>query len=361
MLGDWLRASGLTVRHLAAARQMSAPFVVLDERWPHHGPHSGYLITTEIGPLLPRNDRLLPHPLRKFLSRLMEDDLWEPRMLAQLMLRVGNAKVLHLVTGDFDTWICRKRANWLKTKMTATFHQPVDRLREIASKLERGMLDGIVCVSRNQMAILEHLVSPGRCVFIPHGVDTEFFEQAPTTDADAHPLLLAVGVHRRDFITLMSAARIIKSRRPDVRVRLIGPRDGVAGVVQDGVVEVVSDLSDAELRAAYRESSMLFLPLDEATANNALLESMATGRPAVITDLPAIHDYTTGDAALFCRRGDVQAHAEAALGLLDDSSLRARMGSAAYNRALDFSWPRVRKLLLTFLQEVCESTAEPIP
>jgi glycosyltransferase involved in cell wall biosynthesis len=352
MLRDWVRASGLTIEHLAQARRSRAPIVFLDQRWHHHGAHSGYLISSGIGPVLPRDDRIFPYPVRKYLSRRMADDAWEARLLLHTTLRAGRAKVLHLVDGDFDTWVFRKRPRWLKTKITATFHQTPDRLEEIAKTLRAGMLDGIVCVSRVQIPLVEHLVPDGRCLFIPHGVDTDFFAEAPPAAAAGSPLLLAVGAHRRDFATLMAAARIIKSSRPDARVRLIGPRDAVARVAQDGVVETVSDVSDAELRAAYRDALMLFLPLEAATANNALLESMATGRPAVITDLAAIRDYTTTEAALLCPQGDAQAHAEAALTLLEDTSLCARMGRAARDRVLDFSWPGVRRSMTAYLQDI---------
>jgi glycosyltransferase involved in cell wall biosynthesis len=352
MLRDWLRASGLTIKHLLQARRSRAPVVFLDQRWHHHGAHSGYLINSGIGPALPRGDRILPYPVRKALSRLTADDELEARFLLHTTLRAGRAQLLHLVDGDFDTWVFRRRSRWLKTRITATFHQTPDRLAEIAKTLRAGILDGIVCVSRVQIPLVEHLVPVGRCVFIPHGVDTEFFAAAAPAPAASNPLLLAVGAHRRDFDTLMAAARIIKARRPDARVRLIGPREAVAHVAQDGVVETVSDVSDAGLRAAYRDARMLFLPLEAATANNALLESMATGRPAVITDLAAIRDYTTPQAALLCPPGNAQAHAEAALTLLEDAPRCEAMGRAARSRALDFSWPGVRRAMAEYLNEV---------
>jgi glycosyltransferase involved in cell wall biosynthesis len=352
MLREWMRASGLTIKHLAEARQSRAQIAFLNQRWHHHGAHSGYLIGGDLGPALPRDDRIFPYPIRRSLARLTTDDAWEARLLSHLMLRVGRTKVLHLVDGDFDTWVYRKRPRWLKSKITATFHQTPDRLEDIVKTLRAGMLDGIVCVSRIQIPLVKHLVPESRCIFIPHGVDTDFFSETPPVLPASNPLLLAVGVHRRDFATLIAAARIIKARRPGARVRLIGPRDAVAGVAQDGVVETVSNLSDVELRAAYRDAHMLFLPLQAATANNALLESMATGRPAVITDLPAIHDYTTGEAALFCPPGDAYAHAEAALHLLADPSRCASMGRAARCRALSFSWPDVRRSLGAFLQDI---------
>jgi glycosyltransferase involved in cell wall biosynthesis len=352
MLRDWMRASGLTIAHLAQARRSRAPLVFLDQRWHHHGAHSGYLISSDLGSALPRDDRIFPHPVYKSVSRLTKDDRWEARLILHAMLRMGRAKVVHLVDGDFDAWAYCKRPLWLKSKITASFHQTPDRLEDIVKTLRAGMLDGIVCVARVQIPLLQHLVPSGRCVFIPHGVDTDFFVETPLPRVTDNPQLLAVGAHRRDFATLMAAARIIKSRRPDVRVRLVGPRSTIARVTEHGVADTASDLSDVELRSAYRDAQMLFLPLEAATANNALLESMATGRPAVITDLPAIREYTTAEAALFCPPGDAQAHADAALKLLEDPLLCARMGRAARDRALDFRWPGVRRLLATFLQDV---------
>jgi glycosyltransferase involved in cell wall biosynthesis len=353
MFRDWMHAAGRAIGHLAEARRHRPPIVFLNQRWSHHGAHSGYLIDVATGPTLPRDERVFPHPLKLLVGRVLKDSAWEPRLLSHLMLRAGGSQLLHLVDGDFDTWAYSKRPRWLNTKITATFHQTPDRLGEIVKTLRAGMLDGIVCVSRDQLSLLEHLVPDGRCVFIPHGVDTGFFDEAPAAPAVDSALLLAVGVHRRDFATLMAAARIIKSRRPGTRIRLIGPRERIADVARSGSVETVSDLSDVELRAAYREASLLFLPLEAATANNALLESMATGRPAVITDLPGIRDYTAPDAARLCARGDAEAHACAALELLEDDSLRERMGRAARRRALEFHWPTVWTALAAYLRGVC--------
>jgi len=354
MLREWKIAVARTMEGFGAVRGARQPIVFLDQRWHHHGEHSGYLVANGGGLSLPRDGRLLPYPISRCVARIKRDDQWEHRLIIQLMLRAGNAKVLHLVDGDFDGWVYRSRPDWLDTRITATFHQTEDKLRDIAGCVKRGSLDGIVCVSRVQMPWLEHLVPKGRCVFIPHGVDTDFFSGSPPVAETDGPLLLAVGSHRRDFKTLIAAAKIIKSSRSDVRFRLIGPRDAVAAVAQERVLEVMSNVSDTELRAAYRESYMLFLPLEAATANNALLESMATGRAAVITDLPAIHEYTSADAAFFCDPGDAQSHADAALRLLADRALAMRMGRAAHYKAQEFSWLNVRNSLVRFLRDVAK-------
>jgi glycosyltransferase involved in cell wall biosynthesis len=359
MLREWLRDSRLTWEHFVQLRKSRAPYVFLDKRWEHHGKHSGYLIGEGIGPSLPRHDRIFPRPFHRLISRVNGDDAWEDKLLLHAIQKFARTKVLHLVDGDFDTWAYRTRPHWVKTKITATFHQTPDKLLEIVPTLRAGMLDGIVCVSRIQLPLVEHLAPPGRCVFIPHGVDVDFFSEEPASVDGRSPLLLAVGSHRRDFKTLRAAASIIKARRPDARVLLIAPRQHIEHLPQDEIVETASDLSDVQLRAAYREARMLFLPLETATANNALLESMATGRPSVITDLPAIRDYASDRAAILCPFGDVHAHAEAALKLLNDTAFCAEMGRTARKEAVHFSWQHVRRAFLEFLVSVAGDGTRP--
>jgi glycosyltransferase involved in cell wall biosynthesis len=296
----------------------------------------------------------VPHKIREWVSARNGDYNWERRLLLGLALNHAHVRVAHLVDGDFDDWAYSQRPAWMKARISATFHQPTDKLQALAAKLSPGMLDGIVCVSKDQVPLLAHLVPAGRCVFIPHGVDTEFFAPGPGAVPDARPLLLSVGTHRRDFATLLNAAKIIKARRPDARILLVGARDKVAELAATGVIETASNVSDADLRTLYARACMVFLPLEAATANNALLESMATGRPAVVTDLPAIRDYASTASAVFCPLGDAEAHAGAALALLEDADLRERMGNAAHAASAQFSWSVVRQALRGFLQQIAE-------
>jgi hypothetical protein len=150
-----------------AIRCERQPFVFLDQRWRHHGAHSGYLIASGSGFSLPRDNRLLPYPISNCVARIKQDREWEQRLIIQLMLRAGNAKVLHLVDGDFDNWAYRSRASWLDTRITATFHQTDDKLPDIARCVKTGSLDGVVCVSRVQIpfrrpAVAGRRITPAR-------------------------------------------------------------------------------------------------------------------------------------------------------------------------------------------------------
>src|SRR5262249_17442232 len=139
MLFDWLRAVRLTARYFESLGRRRPIFSVLDQRWPHHGAHSGYLMGGALCATVPRDARILPHPIRAWISSRIRDPYWEQRYLLQLMLRASSTRVLHIVDGDFDAWAYRNRPAWLKSKITATFHQPADTLERIASHLKRGM------------------------------------------------------------------------------------------------------------------------------------------------------------------------------------------------------------------------------
>lgn len=360
----WLRATGKTTRHLAALGQTRAPIVFLNQRWQHHGRHSGYLVDEGLGPWVPRTDRLFPEPVKRWQSAragAQADDFWELRWLTWLSLAAARADLLHVIDGDFDGWAYARRSPLSRVLLTATFHQPVDVLGGIASRVAPGALDGIVCVSRDQIPLLAPLVAPGRCVFIPHGVDAAFFCPAAPTDeapgdraAAAPSTVLVVGSHRRDFETLLGTARQVKAHRPEVTFRLVGPADKLAPWRgrAEGVVELRSGLSDLELRAEYRAAALVYLPLEHATANNALLEGMACARPVVLTDLPALHDYANDDAVVFCAARQPEDNAAAILRVLADPVAGAAMGRRGRERALRLDWPLVRAEVRAFFDAV---------
>lgn len=353
-LGAWVGSVAATARHAAALRRAGSRIVFLNQRWAHHGRRSGYLLDVGLGPSVAREDRLIPNPLVRWRAARTGDSHWEQRLLLWLSLAAARAELVHVIDGDFDTWAYGPRPSWARARVTATFHQPLDRLGEVTRGIVPGSLDGIICMSRAQIPALESLVPRGRCVFIPHGVETEFFRPVEDAAKSDSPVLLSVGAHRRDFPTLVAAARLVRARRPDARVRLVAPKAAAEAVRRDAgdSLEVLSGISDEELRAQYLAAAVLFLPLEAATANNALLEAMACALPSVITDVPDLHDYVDAEAAVFCAPRDPESHAAAALALLDDEPRRRRMGRAARAQAESLSWPKVRARAEAFFREV---------
>lgn len=106
-----------------------------------------------------------------------------------------------------------------------------------------------------------------------------------------------------------------------------------------------SGVPESELLALYRTASLMVLPLKDATANNAVLESMACGLPQVITDVGSTCDYVSPDCAVLTPLNDARKMAEITLDLLDAPEELVRMSSHSIVQAGKFSWPAVVKQL----------------
>jgi glycosyltransferase involved in cell wall biosynthesis len=133
-------------------------------------------------------------------------------------------------------------------------------------------------------------------------------------------------------------------------VRLIAPRFLLPPGLNLGLVELVTELSDEQLLEEYRRAWVVLLPLVDATANNALLESMACGVPVVVSDVGGIRDYAGLECGALCLPRDAQAHGAATIELLLDSPRRAAAGQAARTRAEICAWPIVRTQIRRILQ-----------
>jgi glycosyltransferase involved in cell wall biosynthesis len=146
----------------------------------------------------------------------------------------------------------------------------------------------------------------------------------------------------KDHATLLRATALLRRAVPGVRLLLVG----------QGPLEAQTRRQAAELGlgetvvfAGFRgDARRLAAALDVFTLSStfeglpiALLEAMALGRPAVVTRVGGVPEVVTdGVQGLLVPPRDPAALAEALACLLGDPRLRARMGTAARARALDF-------------------------
>jgi glycosyltransferase involved in cell wall biosynthesis len=88
----------------------------------------------------------------------------------------------------------------------------------------------------------------------------------------------------------------------------------------------------------------------------SILEAMASGVPVVSTSVGGIpYLLDDGRTALLVESGDATAMAEAALRLLEDKALAARVADAARIEVQQYSWPHVR----VALEQVYEDVLRP--
>jgi glycosyltransferase involved in cell wall biosynthesis len=111
-------------------------------------------------------------------------------------------------------------------------------------------------------------------------------------------------------------------------------------------------LHGEDLARAYASADLFVFPSESETFGNVTLEAMASGLPAVCADASGSRSLVEEGETGFLARGNSGGEFVALIRkLVQDDALRRRMGAAARNRALDFSWERsLRGLLQNYLE-----------
>ena len=106
-------------------------------------------------------------------------------------------------------------------------------------------------------------------------------------------------------------------------------------------------LEGDELAAAYASSDLFFFPSDTETFGAVTLEAMASGLPTLCADATGSRSLVIAGATGFLDpAGDPEAFVRRIEGLVADPERRRRMGAAARERSLAFSWDEAMSSIL---------------
>lgn len=237
-------------------------------------------------------------------------------------------------------------------KLILSVHQPREYLesmrQEVAHKgFFRGleMADAVVAMDPESLQAYRAYAPQARLEVIPHGIDTEFFR--PTPGPPGRPVILTVGNWMRDYECWAKVVRELLAQIPALEFEVIANPETVRRAraalgTNSPAVHFSTGLSDFELHAAYARAQLMFLPLKDSAANNAVLESLAMGLPLVITDLPATRFYVGAEAGRYIHNTDIEGCVTTLARLVNDAIQRERMATAGRARAvMEFSWPRI--------------------
>ena len=347
----------------------STDVIFLRERIPWMGEHSGYDILyrymNDIGQvnvrdvLVARNNNFLKRRTHFILSwcssrinKLPYYDcnsmLAEVDVLCKLLLHSGH--LVHIMYLEMDYGILAHLKNRLSAKIIGTSHQSPGWWRMVHRNPNVfSSLDALIVVSTAQKRFFEEYL-PGRVYFIRHGVDTDFFK--PTSldnkiDSTHECHCVFSGHWMRDIQKLAAVISRVLERNRHIIFDLIVPRDRINDpnfyrIAHHEQVKWHSDISDSRLRDLYQQASLLFLPLIDCTANNALLESSACGLPIITTSVGGVRDYTDISFAEYFSLEDIEGMRDAILNLVDNKSEQQKRRSAARNYALkNLNWKRI--------------------
>lgn len=204
-------------------------------------------------------------------------------------------------------------------KMAMTCHLPPEAFEaggERRNSLREGLshADAVILMSPNYIEYYQSLAQRARVAFIPHGIDIHYFKPArKSANADDTVKLLTVGNMLRDFETLAKVINMAAEQGVNWMFQVVALRDRLdkleAMLTDAGkqLCESLFNISNERLLALYQESDILYLPLTDATANNAVVEAMACGLPMLLSDFPATRAYTEETADYILGRDPYEA------------------------------------------------------
>lgn len=304
--------------------------------------------------LCPWPDRLRLHAFRRVLLRVRPDIVHAgPVPTCGFLAALSGFHPLLLMSWGSDILVQAERG-------------PIGRG---LTRLALRRADGIVCDCR---AVRDRLTErwgyPAECITVfPWGVDLDRFHPAPSALGlrrrfgwEGKPVV----IHTRSFEriygieTLLETIRIAAGRNPELRFILAG--DGsLRPMIQrflarhrlEGTVHLAGRVPHESLPDYFNESDLYLSCSLSDGSSVSLLEAMACGLPAVVSDLDANREWVqAGVNGRLFPRGDALAAAEAVLSIAGDRAERERMGAAGVAQARERAdWEKnSRKLLETY-------------
>jgi glycosyltransferase involved in cell wall biosynthesis len=336
--------------------QLLNKLVCISHTSPHHSSYSGYSKLLKYIPtsILTGTHSWVPYSLRKAFAGSQDQSMGlydsnsvqKELALSYRMIKQGNG-LAHFLNGERDirfSTSVKRICNW---NFVATFHKPPAVLKTNLPDIRYiKRLDGAIAVGVNQLEQLSEMIGSDKVVFIPHGVDTDFFRPG-SSDWDQQSVLF-VGYHLRDFEMLSKVAAIISKRFPHFKLHVVVDDFTSSRLPSIPNMIVHAEISDESLLDLYQRSAALLLPLQNVTACNSILEALACGLPVVTTALPGHSGYLHEACSFQTKQGDPLTMADAVIALMEDRELNHKMRLASREQSLKFSWPVVAKQMVNY-------------
>jgi glycosyltransferase involved in cell wall biosynthesis len=188
---------------------------------------------------------------------------------------------------------------------------------------------------------------------VPNIIDLSRFSPGASVAGRLHLIVTRNLEDIYDIPTAIAAFAIVREKYPHARLSIAGsgPRRGELEQLCNrlGLREVVAftgRLENERMAELYRSADVLLNPSLVDNLPISLLEAMASGTVIVTTDVGGIPLLVEHEkSALLVPPRDPSAMAAAALRVVADSGLKARLRASGLEAARQYAWPRVRPKL----------------
>jgi len=218
----------------------------------------------------------------------------------------------------------------------------------------------IITVSNGTAVSLmnSHGLPSNKIKVIYSGVDLEKFKdkrEIPKKHKIDKGYLLFVGriVPRKGIEYLLHAFKLIRKQKEKVKLLIIGQGEKAYQELLikltkqlkiENDVYFLKNVTDEDLPAFYHNASLFVFPSLVEGFGLVCLEAMACGKPVVASNIPGVREVVIhGKTGILVPPRNPAKLAEAILGLLNDESIKNKLGKNALSRSKQFSWEKTAK------------------
>lgn len=250
-------------------------------------------------------------------------------------------------------------------------HPPADRvLLDLTTRWSVRVARRVIAISEatRQALIGAYRIPDEKIRVVRHGVSPRFRRVDPAEVARVSAryhlperYVLTVGTiqPRKNLPRLVAAMDHVRAFGLPHRLVIAGKRGWLADRVAAEIAAagpgrmplMLGYVANDDLPALYSGADAFVLPSRYEGFGMPLLEALACGTPALVSDRGALPE-VAGDAALVVPATDSRAIGVGLTRLLGDQSLRSRQIDAGIARVGAFSWDRTARETLAVLQEV---------
>jgi glycosyltransferase involved in cell wall biosynthesis len=340
----------------------------LAKRWEHHSASGGYDQLAKVvgGKTVSRQyEKSFPSRIIRFYWRKMSrpkpyllDYQFEDWMAECRAIRKSRAEppvVVHVLYGDEQLDLLLRRRWLLPCPLVATFHLPASHVRGRFEHEQKHLVSGVdaaILVARCQLEEYQKWFGPDRVFYVPHGIDTHRFSPGEWKRDRSKVRLITVGDNMRDWEVLHCIADECRRLNLPVEFDVVVRKIFFPYFTGCPNVRLHASISEDELLTLYRNADALLLPLIDATANNALLESMACGTPVISTFVGGIPDYVDDSAGWLFRKGEVDPILDLIKHSCEHPGALQLKRAAARTKAEEFDWQEIHKRIVSVYKAV---------
>ena len=255
----------------------------------------------------------------------------------------ARADIVYIPYGDEQLDVLLRRARRLPGPLVTTFHLPSVRTAPRFETIQREAmrhLGGAFVVASSEVAPFSRWLGENKAMFVPHGVDTTAFTPGAGNTGTAARFVF-VGLHLRDFEVAHVVADRCAREGLDAVFDVVLPAERMGFFTGCANVRRHSDISEAALIRLYQDSDALFLPLLDGTANNAILEALACGTPAISTRVGGIPDYVDEASGWLLPPSDADEAFACVRAIAADRDVARLKRAGARAKAESFAWPLI--------------------